>query len=262
MTRIALPLIVSSFSVILMLVLDVVMVRALTDAHQTGLYAAAAVIGHIPYYLLQSTALAVIPAVAAAVATGTVDATIRRCASDVMVLLSLPTLGTLLVGDRALPLVVGADYHTDELLVAPIAIATAAITLHAAFVAIDAGLDRLPGAVTIGAIGVTIFCASIAWGAHTNGIAGAAMASGVSGMLVATAHGVWLTVRHGRLFDPRVLWAWLLGGALVTPLLFIPTTTAALLAGSVTAGTLWLIGIRRLGLIDLQRNVEPPATTA
>ncbi len=252
--RLAGPMIVSSFAVTTMLIIDVVVVRVLSSAHQTGLYAVAAVIGHVPYFLLQSSAIAVLPAIAAVAGTPALRETVRRCMSDIASLLALPTVGIAMLGDRALPLIVGPGYETPHILVAPIAIATAGITLYAALVAIDAGLDRVRGAVLIGVAGVLIFTTSVAIGTWVDGISGTAWAAAASGVAVAVAHTAWLTWQHGSILAPRIALAWVFAVVVTVPLLLLPQSLLALMAGAAAAAVVWIVAVQRFKVLDLRRR--------
>ena len=155
------PLVLVAGLITLLLTLDLLAFKRVGTAADAGRYAAAATIAHVPFFLLRSASIILMPAVAAAAMAGSsrdprsprVQAEIRHGIGDAIVLLALPTALLITLGDRALDLIFGERYAVNGLVVAPLAIATAAITLYSVFVAVEIALGRLRIAVATGALG-------------------------------------------------------------------------------------------------------------
>ena len=108
--RASAPLVGVAALVAALLSVDLLAFKRVGTATDAGRYAAAATIAHVPFFLLRSAPLVVMPAVAAALAVAAtapertlpepVRAEIRHGVGDAVVLLALPTALIVALGDR------------------------------------------------------------------------------------------------------------------------------------------------------------------
>ncbi len=256
------PLVGVAALVAALLAVDLLAFKRVGTATDTGRYAAAAAIAHVPFFLLRSAPLVLMPAVAAALSaasqapepalSGPVRAEIRRGVGDAVVLLALPTALIVALGDRALELVFGASYAVDELLVAPLALATAAITLYSVLVAVETALGTLRMALATGSVGLALVAAAAAIGGQGSNPSRAAWAVAAAAALTLLVHAASVWARAGSFVPARAIAAVALAGVfgavtLATPggAWWLATTT---LAACAAYGTIAV----RAGLVRLR----------
>jgi O-antigen/teichoic acid export membrane protein len=206
------PLVGVAALVSLLLTVDLLAFKSVGSAADAGRYAAAATIAHVPFFLLRSVPIVLMPAVAARAApSGSGEQTrqlavqneVRRGVGDALVLLALPTALLVALGDRALELVFGTRYSVDDLVVAPLALATAAITLYAAFVAVDTALGTLRASLMIGVVGSLLVAVAAAVGGQGSNVSRTAWGVAVATAVTVVAHGLILRARVGPFIPAR-----------------------------------------------------------
>jgi O-antigen/teichoic acid export membrane protein len=229
--RDSVPLVVVAGLVSLLLTLDLLAFKRVGTSADAGRYAAAATIAHVPFFLLRSAAIVLMPAVAAALTfagpggaerSRRVRAEIRDGVGDAVVLLALPTALLVVLGDRALELIFGESYAVEGLVVAPLALATAAITLYSVFVAIETALGRLRVAVATGLVGAVLVTAAAAIGGQGSDVSRAAWAVAAAASLAALIHAGALWTRTGPFVPARALAAIPLAAAVAALTLLVP----------------------------------------
>lgn len=221
--RASAPLVGVGALVAALLAVDLLAFKRVGTASDTGRYAAAAAIAHVPFFLLRSAPLVLMPAVAAALSTASrvsehalpepVRAEIRRGVGDAVVLLALPTALIVALGDRALELVFGTSYVVDGLLVAPLTLATAAITLYSVLVAVETALGTLRVALATGSVGLALVAAAAAIGGQGSNPSRAAWGVAAAAALMLLVHAAFVWVRVGSFVPTRAVAAVALAGA-------------------------------------------------
>lgn len=224
------PLVVAAAGIALLLTIDLFALAGVVGSeplgrHLVGTYTAAGTIAHVPFFLLGSAPLVLLPSIASRHGDG--RAAQRHALRTGMVttwaLLAWPTVALVLAGDALLPILFGSDYQTRQTIVAPLAIATAGITLHASWVAVDTALGHLRHAVMlgVGSLGAMAIGAGVAASAAgTSGAGtGAASAAGTAGVLLAVAHYGGVRRRVGGSFIP---WRQVGAVTLVSVVLAVP----------------------------------------
>ena len=259
MRRLFPPVAATSVAVTAFFVVDVFAMSSVLggDAPAVGVYVAYGAIAHVPFFLLQAASVAMVPAIAAAAAR---QSAIRRTLTDTVVLLAGPTALLVTAGDAAARVVFGTAYDTSGLVVAPLALATAAVTLIAGFVGVDVALARLRSTLLIAAGGV----AGVFIGARGAADAASATATDVAWVVAAAsiacavALAVSVRVRHGALFE----WTRTALGCAVATLVCLPPLAAAddalRLGAAIGCSLIWLAIVLRAGLIDLRRSTPAP----
>ncbi|MBC7460021.1 MAG: oligosaccharide flippase family protein [Thermoleophilia bacterium] len=231
-------------------------------SHQVGVYVAYGTLAHVPFFLLQATSIAMVPAIVAARGAQARAQSIRRTLTDTLVLLAGPTCILVAAGDAAARLVFGSAYRIDDLVVAPLALATAAITVVSALLAVDVAIGRVRGALAIGGCGVAA-TALVAWlaarasaGHAERDVAWAVLGVSVVVMLALTWHAMR---RHGATIEVgRAVCGIALGLIVAVPPLLVPGDAARMLV-AVACGGAWIGLVLRLGLIDARRAATAPA---
>ena len=261
MLRASMPLVGVAALVAALLSVDLLAFKRVGTATDAGRYAAAATIAHVPFFLLRSAALVVMPAVAAALAVAArapertlpepVRAEIRHGVGDAVVLLALPTALIVALGDRALEVVFGTSYAVDGLLVAPLALATAAITLYSVLVAVETALGTLRVALVTGAIGLALIAAAAAIGGQGSNAPRAAWGVAVAATLTFVVHAAFVWARTGSFFPARAVGAVALAIAVGAMTLATPSgaawiATTALIACVAYGTVAWRTGLVRL----------------
>lgn len=220
--RASAPLVGIATLVAVLLTIDLLAFKSVGSAADAGRYAAAATIAHVPFFLLRSVPIVLMPAVAARAATplgaghahwAGVRDEVRQGVGDAVVLLALPTALLVTLGDRALELVFGARYAVDDLVVAPLALATAAITLYTVLVAVDMALGTLRAGLATGLLGSLLVAAGAAIGGQGSSASGAAWAVAVAAALTVAMHAAFLRARVGSFVPARAIAAVALAGA-------------------------------------------------
>ena len=224
------PLVIVAGLVSLLLTLDLLAFKRVATAGDAGRYAAAATIAHVPFFLLRSAPIVIVPAVAAARRQGA-NAAIRGGVGDALVLLALPTALLISLGDRALELIFGEQYAVDGLVVAPLAIATAAITIFSVLVAVETALGTLKIAVATGAVGCVLVAAAATIGGQGSHTSRAAWFVAGAAVLAALVHAGALWVRIGPFVPGRALVAIVVAAALAGLTLLAP------------GGTVWFLTV-------------------
>lgn len=260
-----LPLALTSIAVSAWFVIDVFAVSAVFGERSTqlGAYVAFGTIAHVPFFLLQATSVAMVPALAAAIDGDARRTAIRRTMTDTIVLVAAPVFVLMTAGDAAARAVFGAAFHVDGLVTAPLALATGAVTVLAALVAVDAAIGRLRAALVVNAFGLAVLVlaclrigedeqsvTAVAWGV-------AAVSCGATVVLASLVR-----ASHGALLDVRRASAGLAVGAVAAlpPLVFQDDIARTVVAGA--SGIAWLAIIVRFRLVDVTRrdsSVESPS---
>jgi O-antigen/teichoic acid export membrane protein len=207
------PLVGVAALVAALLSVDLLAFKRVGTSTDAGRYAAAAAIAHVPFFLLRSAPLVVMPAVAAALAAasqahermlpGPVRAEIRQRMGDAIVVLALPTALIVALGDEALELVFGSDYAVDGLVVAPLTLATAAVTLFSVLVAVETALGTLRVPLVTGSVGLVLVAAAAAIGGQGSNASRAAWGVALASTLTFVAHAAFVWVRTGSFVPPR-----------------------------------------------------------
>ena len=259
--RASAPLVGVAALVAALLSVDLLAFKRVGTSTDAGKYAAAATIAHVPFFLLRSAPLVVMPAVAAALAAsrapehglaGPVRAEIRHRVGDAVVLLALPTALIVALGDRALEVIFGESYTVDGLLVAPLALATAAITLYSVLVAVETALRTLRMALLTGSIGLVLVVAAAAIGGQGSNASRAAWGVAAAATVTFLAHAAFVWARAGSFVPLRAVAAVALAVAVGATTLAAPRGAAwiatSALAGCVAYGAVAL----RTGLVRLR----------
>ncbi len=258
LVREAAPLVVVAGLVSLLLTIDLFAFKRVGDPADVGRYAAAATIAHVPFFLLRSVPVVLMPAVAAAYAAtresraAQVGREIQGGVGDSIVLLALPTALLITLGDRALDLIFGSQYAVDGLVVAPLAIATAAITLFSVFVAVETAFGTLRLAVAIGLFGSLLVGIAAALGGQGSDVSRAAWAVALAATVVVLVHGGFLWARTGRLVPGRALYAALLAAAIGAATLATPEGAAWFLVAGLLASAVYVAIALRTNLVKLR----------
>ncbi|MCW2973727.1 MAG: rane protein involved in the export of O-antigen and teichoic acid [Thermoleophilia bacterium] len=231
-------------------------------SHPVGVYVAYGTLAHVPFFLLQATSIAMVPAIVAARGAAARAQAIRRTLTDTLVLLAGPTCILVAAGDAAARVVFGHAYRIDDLVVAPLALATAVITVVSGLLAVDVAIGRVRGALAIGGAGVAA-TACAAWiaaresvGHPERDVAWAVLAVSIVVLLALQWHA---TRRHGaRVEVGRAARGVALGLGVAIPPLFVAADGARMLV-AVVCGLAWVGLVLRLGLIDARRAASEPA---
>jgi hypothetical protein len=150
-------------------------------------------------------------------------------------------------------MIFGRSYAGYPPVVLPLAIATAAVTLHATYVNIDAGIGRLRTAVALGLGGVVCLGGAVLAVAHGAEVDRAAWAAAAVAVALAVVHTGVEVRRFGRILGRRSLIAILFAGALAAPCALIPK--GPLLLGAIALGTCVYVGVALWsGMLDLGRR--------
>jgi O-antigen/teichoic acid export membrane protein len=254
------PLVLVAGLVSLLLTLDLLAFKRVGTNADAGRYAAAATIAHVPFFLLRSVPIILMPAVAAAAMAGSsrdprsprVRAEIRSGIGDAIVLLALPTALLITLGDRALDLIFGDSYAVNGLVVAPLAIATAAITLYSVFVAVEIALGRLRVAVATGVLGAILVTIAATLGGRGSDVSRAAWAVAAAASFAALVHAGLLWARTGRFVAMRSLAAIPLAAVVAAPTLFAPPGAVWFLVAALAASAIYVVVALRLKLVRLR----------
>jgi O-antigen/teichoic acid export membrane protein len=259
--RASAPLVGVAALVAALLSVDLLAFKRVGTSTDAGKYAAAGTIAHVPFFLLRSAPLVVMPAVAAALAAskaterrlaGPVRAEIRHRVGDAVVLLALPTALIVALGDRALEVVFGESYTVDGLLVAPLALATGAITLYSVLVAVETALGTLRMALLTGSIGLILVAAAAAIGGQGSNASRAAWGVAAAATITFLAHAVFVWARAGSFVPPRAVVAVALAVAVGATTLAAPRG-AGWIATSALAGCVAYAAVAlRTGLVRLR----------
>jgi len=258
MARAMVPVAAASAAVTAFFVVDIFAMSAVLggSARPVGIYVAYGTVAHVPFFLLQASSVAMVPAIAAATdAAGRTDA-IRRTLTDTVVLLAGPTLLLVTAGDAAARVVFGAAYHSERVVVAPLALATAAVTLIAGLVAVGVAVARMRAVLAISALGVAAVACAAALGAHAADRApesSVAIAVGIATVATFAALAIAVRLTHGGLLYVRRSLAGLaLAAATSLPPLLADDDGLAMGIAAIS-GVVWLVLVLRFGLIDLAR---------
>ncbi len=258
LVREAAPLVVVAGLVSLLLTIDLFAFKRVGDPADVGRYAAAATIAHVPFFLLRSVPVVLMPAVAAAYAStretraAQVGREIQSGVGDSIVLLALPTALLITLGDRALDIIFGSQYAVDGLVVAPLAIATAAITLFSVFVAVETAFGTLRLAAAIGLFGSLLIAAAAGLGGQDSDVSRAAWAVALAATVVVLVHGAFLWARTGRLVPGRAGYAALLAAAIGAVTLATPEGTGWFLIAGFLASAVYVVVALRANLVKLR----------
>lgn len=265
MRRAAVPVALVSIAITAYFVVDVFALSAAVggSSRELGSYVAYGTIAHVPFFLLQATSVAMVPAIAAASGAARASA-VARTMTDTVVLLAGPTAILVAAGDAAARVVFGDEYDVDRVLVAPLALATAGVTVLAGLVAVDVAIGRLRTAVAVVGVGVGALAATVYLGAaDAHGLprgeaaSSAAWASAAVSLVTMFVLGVLAHVRRSRIVEPRRAAAGLaLGIAVSLPPLLVDDDAGRLVV-AVAASLAWLAAVVLLPLVDVRRA---PAT--
>jgi O-antigen/teichoic acid export membrane protein len=254
------PLVGIAALVSVLLTIDILAFKRVADDSDVGRYLAAATIAHVPFFLLRSAPIVLMPAVAAAAAATTgidqrgalVRNEVRSGIADAIVLLALPTAFLVTLGDRALEILFSDRYGVDGLVVAPLALATAAITLFTVLVAVEIALGTLRVALATGLAGSAAVAAAAAIGGQGSNPSRAAWAVALAATATLLVHSVSLRARIGPFVAGRALAAVAVAGVVGALALATPAGTWWL-AVSATAGCVaYAAVVLRAGLIRLR----------
>ena len=258
--RASVPLIGIAALVSVLLTIDILAFKRVADDADVGRYLAAATIAHVPFFLLRSAPIILMPAVAAAAATTRIDQhgptlvrqEVRSGIADAIVLLALPTAFLVTLGDRALEILFSARYSVDGLVVAPLALATAAITLFTVLVAVEIALGTLRVALATGLAGSAAVAAAAAIGGQGSNPSRAAWAVALAATATLLVHSVSLRARIGPLVAGRALAAVAVAGVVGTLALATPTGAWWLAASAIAGCAAYAVVVLRAGLIRLR----------
>jgi O-antigen/teichoic acid export membrane protein len=259
--RASIPLVGVAALISALLTVDLLAFKRVGTAADVGRYAAAATIAHVPFFLLRSAPLVLMPAVSAARAEMSqaafargdrVQQEIRRGVGDAIVLLALPTALLVALGDRALALVFGARYDVEELVVAPLAVATAAITMYTVLVAIETALGTLRVALTVGLLGLALVAAAAAIGGQGSNPSRAAWAVGGAAALTFVLHAGSVWRRVGWFVPARALVAVALAAAAGALTLATPPGGVWFATSAAAACVAYAAVALRAGLVHLR----------
>jgi O-antigen/teichoic acid export membrane protein len=261
MRRAVVPLSLASIAISAWFVVDVFAVSATMGegSAELGAYVAFGTIAHVPFFLLQATSVAIVPALAGLAVGAAQRAAIRRTLTDTIVLLAGPTLLLATAGDAAARTVFGEAFAVGGLVAAPLALATAAVTILSVLVAVSVAVGRLGPALIVNGVGIIALAgACLAVGSVPG--AGASQIAWVVAPVswaAAVALGLHVLIRH------RALLTWMRAAtgmtvaaiAAVPPLLVDGDVARTLLAG--VCAVAWLVAVLRLRLVDLRRSTTP-----
>jgi O-antigen/teichoic acid export membrane protein len=195
------PLVATSIWVSLLLTIDLLAVRAVGDATGTGLYGAAGALAHVPFYLLMALPLETLPRLAATADRAHRRALATRLLEDTAWMLAPCVLVLVGGGPVLFNAIFGAEYAAGAVLIVPLTLATAGVTIHAMLVAVDAARERLRSAVISGALATMVMGGTVALAAATRGLLAAAWAAALVAAVLAAAH--WVRCRaSGRVAGP------------------------------------------------------------
>lgn len=236
------------------------------DSEQVGTYVAYGTLAHVPFFLLQATSVAMVPAIVAARSAVLRATAIRRTMTDTIVLLAGPTLLLVTAGDAAARVVFGSEYHVNGLVVAPLAIGTAAVTWMAGLVAVDVALDRLRGAMVLSALGVILVTAAARLAPEimddTDPASAAAWLVAAACVLTTIALALRGWLRFGRFVEAsRALRGLGLGVLTALPPLLV-SDEGARMALAAICGIVWLALVLRLRIVDVRRAAPDADDTA
>jgi O-antigen/teichoic acid export membrane protein len=261
MRRAVVPLSLASIAISAWFVVDVFAVSATMgeSSVELGAYVAFGTIAHVPFFLLQATSVAIVPALAGLAAGAAQRAAIRRTLTDTLVLLAGPTLLLVTAGDAAARVVFGTAFAVDGLVAAPLALATAAVTILSVLVAVSVAVGRLGPALIVNGVGIfalAIACLAVG-GMSGAGASEVAWAVAPVSWAAAVALGLHVLIRHRALLT----WTRAATGVAVAaiaaapPLLVEDDVVRMLLAAA--CGVAWLAAVVRLRLVDLRRSTTP-----
>lgn len=256
--RASLPLIGVAALVSALLTFDLLAFKRVGTAGDTGRYAAAATIAHVPFFLLRSAQLVVMPAVAAAFAAAglarspSVRAEISHGVGDAIVILALPTALLIALGDRLLEIVFGPSYVVEGLVVAPLTLATAAITMFAVLVAVDTALGTLRTALATGLLGLVLVAAAALVGGQGSNVSRAAWAVAVAATATFVLHAISVWMRTGPFVPARALGAVGVACGLAAATLAAPDGTFWLAASAVGASAAYAAVALSAGFLRLR----------
>jgi O-antigen/teichoic acid export membrane protein len=244
-----------------LLTVDLLAFKRVGTASDVGRYAAAAAIAHVPFFLLRSAPLVLMPAVAAAAAAShssghglsePVRAEIRRGVGDSVVLLALPTALLVVLGDRALETVFGASFGVSGLLVAPLTLATAAITLFSVLVAVETAIGTLRIALVTGTVGVTLVAVAATIGGEGSDVSRAAWAVAAAATFTLLIHSVSVWARAGSFVPARAVAALAVACAVAGVTLATPRGTPWLAGSALAACAIYGVVALRAGFVRLR----------
>jgi O-antigen/teichoic acid export membrane protein len=245
-----------------LLSVDLLAFKRVGTSTDAGRYAAAAAIAHVPFFLLRSAPLVVMPAVAAALAAATgaherrlpglVRAEIRQRVGDAVVLLALPTALIVTLGDEALELLFGSDYAVEGLIVAPLALATAAITLFSVLVAVETALGTLRVAIATGTAGLVLVAVAAAVGGQGSNASRAAWGVAIASTLTFLAHAAFVWARAGSFVPARAVAAAGLAVAVGALTLATPSGAVWIVTSALAACVAYGVVALRTGLVRLR----------
>ncbi|MCZ4495825.1 MAG: Membrane protein involved in the export of O-antigen and teichoic acid [Thermoleophilia bacterium] len=270
MARAVVPIAFASIAVTAFFIVDVFALSAELGAQsrEVGIYIAYGTLAHVPFFLLQATSIAMVPAIAAAAVGAARADAIRRTLTDTVVLLAAPTLLLVTAGDAAARFVFGTDYHADSAIVAPLALATAAVTLLAGLLAVDVAIGRLRGALAIvlaSVVALAVACSFAARAAEDPAAAVAWTAAAVS-VAAMTTLAVHVRLRHGALLERRrAMQGALIGAGFALLPLAAGDHDILRTALAAVSAIAWLLLVLRLGIVDIRRTTpatEPVELTA
>ena len=267
MLRMLAPVSLVSIAITAYFVVDVFALSAAVggSAHQVGVYVAYGTLAHVPFFLLQATSVAMVPAIVAARDHAVRLAAIRRTLTDTIVLLAGPTLLLVTAGDASARVVFGSDYDTTGLVVAPLAIATAAVTWMAGLVAVDVALDRMRGSLAVTGAGVVLVAASCWFAADRADAAAtasaAAWAAAASTVLAVLVLAVRARVRIGAIIEGSRALRGLVAMLAAAGPLVAPSDRWAL-AMAIACAIAWLVAVLRLRIVDVRRAAPSVDETA
>jgi O-antigen/teichoic acid export membrane protein len=262
MLRASAPLVGVAALISALLTVDLLAFKRVGTAGDVGRYAAAATIAHVPFFLLRSAPIVVMPAVAAANAAApgrrrsarspAVQQEIERGVGDTIVMLALPTALLVALGDRAVEVVFGASYAVDGLVVAPLALATAAITLYTVLVAVETALGTLRVALAAGVLGLVLVATAAAVGGQGSNASRAAWAVAIAATLTFLLHAISVWSRTGSFVPRRAFAAVALACAVGTVTLAAPSGEWWLATTVLAACTAYGVVAVRVGLMRLR----------
>lgn len=252
------PVSIVSIAITAYFVIDIFAISAAVggSSHTVGVYVAYGTLGHVPFFLLQSTSIAMVPAVAAAKTSSEKLASIKRTLTDTFILLSAPTLLLVTAGDATARVIFGSAYHTQGLVVAPIAVATAAVTWMAGLVAVDVALKRMRGSLIITSLGVVLVGVA-SWAGAQNAsytASTAAWSVAMASLLIASLLSLRAIKHYEGITEPsRVFKGSLLAAVVCLPPLVIKSDITTITV-AVICGIVWLALLFKLKLVDVSRS--------
>jgi hypothetical protein len=278
MAKAVVPISLVSIAVTAYFVVDVFALSGVagSGSHEVGLYVAYGTVAHVPFFLLQAASVVMVPALAATRAAGERIGAIRRTMTDSVVLLAGPTLIIVTAGDAASRVVFGAKFDSAASIAAPLAIATAAVTILANLIAVDVAIGRMRTSLVIALSGaaLTYYLAHVGAVVTTLGLPMDAQppslgvqASNVARMactasvIAAVALAIQVRVRHRALVE----WGRSLRGVVLATVLALPPLLAdddLVRTGiAVVCGLAWVGLVLKLGLVDVRRGESVAVVT-